>query len=234
MGAIWELYWGVNNHNNILRNAYRRSMLFLTYIKGPDVTEWVTVMSRWLRQQVTTEGWDEAEEELWEEVKHAFNLRFINTMAKEEAQARLKTGFKMEKGNVDAYLSTFETLARKAGYDLNSLQSINDLTDGLPCELYRTCFQLSNPRGFKQWKWAILFHQQQWLHMNAKTNLNKFKTPTTRGSLGGQSNNWFPRNLPRRPDRPDPNTMDTSTNRIRAWQAEDEQGQLTGAEDIQW
>jgi hypothetical protein len=37
----WQLYEGVNITNNLMRNAYQRAMLFLTYIQGPIVNEWV-------------------------------------------------------------------------------------------------------------------------------------------------------------------------------------------------
>jgi hypothetical protein len=34
-----ELYEGVNINNTLMRNAYQRAMLFLTYIQGPLVNE---------------------------------------------------------------------------------------------------------------------------------------------------------------------------------------------------
>jgi hypothetical protein len=37
----WQLYEGVNITNDLMRNAYQRAMLFLTYIQGPLVNEWV-------------------------------------------------------------------------------------------------------------------------------------------------------------------------------------------------
>ena len=47
----WELYWGVNNNNSLMRNAYQCSMLFLTYIQGAAVNKWIMAMSQWLNQQ---------------------------------------------------------------------------------------------------------------------------------------------------------------------------------------
>jgi hypothetical protein len=37
----WQLYKGVNITNDLMRNTYQRAMLFLTYIQGPLVNEWV-------------------------------------------------------------------------------------------------------------------------------------------------------------------------------------------------
>jgi hypothetical protein len=39
----WQLYEGVNITNDLMRNAYQRAMLFLTYIQGPVVNECVTL-----------------------------------------------------------------------------------------------------------------------------------------------------------------------------------------------
>ncbi|KAH9041971.1 hypothetical protein EDB85DRAFT_1886021 [Lactarius pseudohatsudake] len=44
----WELYWGVNNNNTVMSNPYQRAMIFLTYIRGVGVNEWLVAISRWL------------------------------------------------------------------------------------------------------------------------------------------------------------------------------------------
>jgi hypothetical protein len=44
----WQLYEGVNITNDLMRNAYQRAMLFLTYIQGPVVNEWVKGVNAWL------------------------------------------------------------------------------------------------------------------------------------------------------------------------------------------
>src|ERR1700677_4621331 len=49
----WQLYEGVNTTNNQMRIPFQRSMLFLTYLQGPLVNEWVKAMSAWLRLQIT-------------------------------------------------------------------------------------------------------------------------------------------------------------------------------------
>jgi hypothetical protein len=48
----WQLYEGVNITNNLMRNAYQQAMLFLTYIQGPLVNEWVKGVNAWLQGQV--------------------------------------------------------------------------------------------------------------------------------------------------------------------------------------
>jgi hypothetical protein len=53
----WQLYEGVNITNDLMRNAYQRAMLFLTYIQGPLVNEWVKGVNTWLRGQVIRQRW---------------------------------------------------------------------------------------------------------------------------------------------------------------------------------
>src|SRR6202453_3699527 len=40
----WQLYEGVNMTNNQMRIPFQRAMLFLTYLQGPLVNEWVKAM----------------------------------------------------------------------------------------------------------------------------------------------------------------------------------------------
>jgi hypothetical protein len=69
----WQLYEGVNITNDLMRNAYQRAMLFLTYIQGPLVNEWVKGVNAWLRGQVIRQRWLTTDERLWDEVQDSFN-----------------------------------------------------------------------------------------------------------------------------------------------------------------
>jgi hypothetical protein len=53
----WELYKGVNINNTLMRNAYQRAMLFLTYIQGLLVNEWVKGVNAWLCNQIISQHW---------------------------------------------------------------------------------------------------------------------------------------------------------------------------------
>jgi hypothetical protein len=69
----WQLYKGVNITNDLMRNAYQRAMLFLTYIQGPIVNEWVKGVNTWLRGQIINQRWAPTDERLWNEVFNSFN-----------------------------------------------------------------------------------------------------------------------------------------------------------------
>ncbi|KAH9011279.1 hypothetical protein EDB85DRAFT_2160181 [Lactarius pseudohatsudake] len=100
----WELYWGVNNNNTVMSNPYQRAMIFLTYIRGSRVNEWLIAISRWLNRQVSQEGVLDTNPWLWTQVLLTFNQRLTDTLEKERVQATLKKGIKMRDGDIDIVL----------------------------------------------------------------------------------------------------------------------------------
>ena len=136
-------------------NAYHQAMFFLTYIQGPLVNEWVIAVSRWLNWQIQN-GIADNNEDLWTEVAVAFTRRFANVLERERAQVELKQGIKMKDGDIDTYLANFEQLAQKAGYRLDTPQTINIFTDGLLQELYAKVYQFDKPRNYEEWKNAMI------------------------------------------------------------------------------
>jgi hypothetical protein len=75
-------------------------MLFLTYIQGPLVNEWVKGVNAWLQGQVIRQRWLTTDERLWDEVQDSFNRQFANIMEQENAQAKLAGGLKLERGDL--------------------------------------------------------------------------------------------------------------------------------------
>jgi hypothetical protein len=92
----WQVYEGVNIMNELMRNAYQRAMLFLTYMQGPMVNEWVKGVNAWLWDQVLVQRWATTDERLWRQVFDSFNRQFANVMEQEEARAKLQAGLELE------------------------------------------------------------------------------------------------------------------------------------------
>ena len=44
----WRIYQLVNHGVGLMRQAFTRATLFLSFIKGPDVHKWATAQVRWL------------------------------------------------------------------------------------------------------------------------------------------------------------------------------------------
>jgi hypothetical protein len=212
----WQLYEGVNITNDLMRNAYQRAMLFLTYIQGPVVNEWVKGVNAWLRGQIIHQRWAPTDERLWIEVFDSFNRQFANIMEQEDAQAALAKGLQLEKGDLDKLVTEFEQLVRHAGYDINQDLVLRIFTSALPNTMYEYILRtLPQPATYEQWRTAAIDQQRVYVHM--KNRADRFKTkrmpPIT---------TWRPFNNQWKNPQRDPNAMDTSPGRTRARVAEAE------------
>jgi hypothetical protein len=208
----WQLYEGVNITNDLMRNAYQRAMLFLTYIQGPLVNEWVKGVNAWLRGQVIRQRWLTTDERLWDEAQDLFNQQFANVMEQENAQAKLAGGLKLERGDLDALITEFEQLVRHAGYDINQELVLRVFTSALPDAMYAHIMRGPKPQSYEDWRYAAIEQQKLYTHM--KNRADRFKTK----SRPPPNNKPWHYNAPQEPN----NAMDTSPGRTWARIAEAE------------
>jgi hypothetical protein len=212
----WQLYEGVNITNDLMRNAYQRAMLFLTYIQGPIVNEWVKGVNAWLRGQIINQRWAPTDERLWVEVFDSFNRQFTNVMEQEDAQAALAKGLQLEKGDLDKLITEFEQLVRHAGYDINQDLVLRIFTSALPNTMYEYILRnLRQPATYEQWRSAAIDQQRVYVHMRNRADRFKTKKLPPITTWRPFSNQW-------RTPPGNPNAMDTSPGRTRARVAEAE------------
>jgi hypothetical protein len=184
----WQLYEGVNITNDLMRNAYQRAMLFLTYIQGPIVNEWVKGVNAWLRGQIIHQRWAPTDERLWVEVFDSFNRQFTNVMEQEDAQAALAKGLQLDKGDLDKLITEFEQLVCHAGYDINQDLVLQIFTSALPNAMYEYILRtLPQPATYEQWRSTAIDQQRVYVHMRNRTDRFKTKKPPP-------TNTWKPFN----------------------------------------
>ena len=70
-------------------------MLFLAYIQGAGVSEWVSTMSEWLQMQVTQLSIQTTDRWLWDSTLQSFTRQFADTLQQEKARMTLQQGIKM-------------------------------------------------------------------------------------------------------------------------------------------
>ena len=78
---------------------YNRATLFLTYIQGGNMTEWVNQLGDWLELQIspTNPHWVNIyNEDLWDSIILAFNCQFADKLTQEYTLSELKAGIKMK------------------------------------------------------------------------------------------------------------------------------------------
>ncbi|KAH8998380.1 hypothetical protein EDB83DRAFT_2534102 [Lactarius deliciosus] len=97
----WHIYWGQNAEAPIMLNVYRRCLLFLGFVKGPQVANWTLGFLQWLNNELRL-GRSRYDDFLWDTLTAGFSDRFSNVLEQEEAQATLAKGFKMIGDDIDS------------------------------------------------------------------------------------------------------------------------------------
>jgi hypothetical protein len=206
----WEMYEGINISNNLMHNPYQQSLLFMTYIQGPLVNEWIKSMNTWLRLQITRNRRLTTDEWLWDSTLLSFNRQYADLLGQEKARAELDQGFKMEKGDLDGYITKFEQIVRQAGLDINQPLVILKFAKGLPNAMYEFVYTHKHPQTYEQWCHEAFKAQKMFVHM--RNHVNHFKTPAK--PLQGNWQRGAPKHL---------DNMDTSARtRARGVEAEGE------------
>jgi hypothetical protein len=184
----------------------------MTYIQGSLVNEWIKSMNAWLRLQITRNGRPTNDEWLWDSTLLSFNRQYADILGQEKARAELERGFKMEKGDIDAYIAKFEQVIRQAGINIDQPLVVNKFARGLPREMYDFIYMHKDPQTYEQWRNEAFRAQKRYVHL--KNRINDFRTtgPKVQQQWRGVT-----------PAHRDPNAMDTSLGCTRA--------RFTGAEE---
>ena len=136
----------MNADKEVFTDPFRRSALFLTFINGKDVDDWVD------QQRSILLGATTSTEQQWKDLKKAFKESYMDTGKKLEAHQKLNT-LHMINGDVDTYIATFNRLIKTAGYTTTDLGTILKFCQGLnPKLLSRLIMLLSAPETLEEWQ----------------------------------------------------------------------------------
>jgi len=149
----WQLFVAANNIEERFTD-YKTVLLFLTYIKGPKVDDWVRRFFQWNKTQIEG-GVDENDPRLIEEMKEAFRNRFGDSQEELRAQQVLQEGIVMKGYDMDTYVAQFEELVRKAGYSYQELRVIDLFTSGIEGTLYEMCIDMEKPKMYQEWRASL-------------------------------------------------------------------------------
>jgi hypothetical protein len=195
-----------------------RAVMFLSYIKGPNVHKWVQSRVRWLAEQLT-KGTLQDDEYLYQEMHTAFQNAFTDTMTMQKAKNEIQN-LKMKDGDVDSYTVRFEQLCRLGNYNVNDEAVIDMYRRRLYPKLQVNVIQNERPFTYQEWVKGVQRQQQIYLQIRSilgdRPNQGKPSNNRNQNRTQEQWRNTFSRNSNNQ--RKDPNTMDTSADRIRARQ----------------
>ena len=94
-------------------------MLFLSYIRGPQVIQWVQAQINKAANYVCQNGPQSVyHASIWNDMIQEFATNFQDIMSKERARVELKQ-LKMKGGDIDSYNSQFKQLVQNGEYGLN-------------------------------------------------------------------------------------------------------------------
>jgi Retrotransposon gag protein/Zinc knuckle len=157
----------------------------LSLIRGPKVDDWVDEQLKELEQKVHTTP--RSNETLWTEFKAAFTSAFTDTAKKEDAYQKLKH-LKMKDELIDDYITAFNSLAAKAGWELNNASTIDAFHSGLrPGTLNAIMNRDMWPDTMPQWQQAARDEMHKYL---AKKAILSFHLQMgSQGNLGTR-NQW--------------------------------------------
>ena len=168
----------LNKDTEVMGQAFSRTMLFLTFIKGPNIQEWVGAQVGWLGRHIQM-GARKTDEHLYNTVIDSFNTAFTDTMSLQRAKAEFQS-IKMEGGDLDTYIPKFERLARIAGYDLHNQMVLDRFGSGLTSGLYIAIVNgPDEPRNWTKWTHAAQKYQQKYLLIHSSLVMRNPKDSKT-------------------------------------------------------
>ena len=155
--GLWKI---CNVRNEAMINPFQRIALALSYMKGPKVDDWVLqqgdrltirVQGNTLVNPMIPPTHRDDDETLWREFVMDVTRVFTNTASSEQAYAAL-TDLQMKGEDIDDYITTFESLIVKAGWERAAQGSLEMFKQGLTSGIhYRILNRNPVPRTIDDW-----------------------------------------------------------------------------------
>ena len=113
-----------------MTNLMKHAALFLGFIKGENVKDWVKKWTNWILNQLNA-GRPTAGKYYWTQINGRFQQAFQNTGARERAEDKLHH-LAFTPGKIDTFVARFESLAEEATYPLDLQLTLTLFVSKLP------------------------------------------------------------------------------------------------------
>ena len=209
----WSVYHGINKQTRVMHNPMSWTMLFFGYLRGPKMHLWIKKISAQLDRHLRTGGRD-TDEWIWDTMINDFAQNFQDIMSRERAKKKLFE-LRMERGELDEYTSQFQQLAELTGYHEQTSMICYRYFQGLPQGLQESMIAFEPTQHYQS--------LDDWIEGAIRQHS---KYLTYQSYFGGWKN-FNPRNPNQRPTKQqwqqgfakNPNAMDLTPGRTRAWAA---------------
>ena len=163
----FNLYHLTNIGADQVDNPMKRTVLLLGFIQGENVKDWAKCWTVWSLNQYNT-ALLSTDEHYWNTVTRAFETAFQDTGATEHAKEKL-CHLSFTPGEVDTFITKFESLANEAGYLLNARTTITCFASKLLYEMTDHLYTIVCPCDFAGWAdGAHQYHQDNQAVQNIK------------------------------------------------------------------
>jgi hypothetical protein len=207
-------WWKLNKEKPVFSQPYKQVALFINHLRGLNVEDWADKQQKIMDDDIAG-GHGDDDEHHWARFKVAFEQTYTDLGEKLSADATLQN-LKMEKGDIDTYIATFNKLLAQAGYKDDELDALNMFKKGLPGPLNVCIINNTStaPRNLKDWQKAAREQQLKYLETKEFTgkNLNPAQQRLARQLRSQYGNN-----------RRDPNAMDVDAGLIKFQKLTDEE-----------
>jgi len=119
----------------------------------------------------------------------------------------------MKGDDLDTFISQFQSIAKKAGYDLNGEATLDVFQRALPYKLVANCVKFDHPVTWNDWTNAAHIHQQEYIYLKERVKGGERRGGATKFQWRNTLNN---RN---------PNAMDIGCTRAHAMFTDEEKRQ---------
>ena len=153
----------------------KRAALFLGFIKGPNVKDWVKKWTNWTITQVT-QGRPLNDDYHWDQVFGGFQRAFQDTGARERAEDQL-WHLSFIPGEVDMFIAQFKALTEEAMYNLDNKAMLSLFVAKLLFKMMDHIYKVTRPHTFYEWKNAVRqYHQDNTVVQNIREYTKKRRT----------------------------------------------------------
>ena len=211
----FNLYRLANMEAVQMRVPMKRAALLLSFIKGPNVDDWVQQRTNEILDRFNQTG-DQLDEIYWTHVGQQFMDTFWDTASRERAETKLRS-LSWIPGDVDTFIAQFRSLAEQAQYALDDRPTITLFASKLPFKMMQHIFLIVKPVNFNGWADVARDYHQGNAALQGIRDISEDTPGKKTGKKTGFSAKQWAQILGVKLPTLDPNVMDTRADRSHSY-----------------